>query len=397
MVTFSVVDLIVLALAIGFAVSGYRQGFLTAGLSFVGFVGGAALGIQLATPIATRVSHGQSQVVVAVMVVLVIALLGQVGAVYLGAELRSRITWQSARTVDSVLGTIVSVLTVLLVSWMVATPLASSPYPELSSAVRKSAVVREVNSVLPSPVREIYQSLRGVIDRGDFPDVFGPLSPTRVLPVKAPDPALAKDPVVQKVHESVVKVVGVAPSCSRRIEGSGFVYAPGRVLTNAHVVAGVQGPTVEVGDQELDATVVLYDPNRDVAVLDVPGMQAPALHFASTPASRGDSAIILGYPEDGPFFVGPARVRDRENIRGPNIYDNATVTRGAYTVRGDVRSGNSGGPLLSPDGTVYGMIFAAALDQKETGFALTAAEIEGDAAAGQHATAEVSTQSCDKA
>jgi S1-C subfamily serine protease len=217
------------------------------------------------------------------------------------------------------------------------------------------------------------------------------------LPVKPPDPTLAKDPIVQKVHQSVVKVVGVAPSCSRRIEGSGFVFASEHVLTNAHVVAGVQSPTVEVDGQERDATVVLYDPDRDVAVLDVPGMQVPRLRFATTPASRGDSAIILGYPEDGPFFVGPARVRDRENIRGPNIYDNNTVTRGAYTVRGDVRSGNSGGPLLSPAGTVYGMIFAAALDQKETGFALTAAEISGDANRASTATDEVSTQKCDKA
>jgi S1-C subfamily serine protease len=394
-VTFSVIDIIVLVLAVGFAISGYRQGFVIAALSFVGFVGGAALGIQLASPIATRVSHGQGQVVVAVVVVLLIALIGQVAAVRIGSEIRQRITWQSARTVDSVLGTVVSVITVLLVSWMVATPLASSPYPSLSSAVRKSAVVREVNSVVPSPVREVYQSLRGVIDRGDFPDVFGPLSPTRVLPVEPPDPTLARDPVVQRVHQSVVKVVGVAPSCSRRIEGSGFVYAPGRVLTNAHVVAGVQSPTVQVDGVIRDATVVLYDPNRDVAVLEVPGMQAPALPFSQTGAGRGDSAIILGYPEDGPFFVGPARVRERENIRGPNIYNDKTVTRGAYTVRGDVRSGNSGGPLLKPDGSVLGMIFAAALDQKDTGFALTAAEISGDAAQGRTANTEVSTQSCD--
>jgi S1-C subfamily serine protease len=394
-VTFSVIDLIVLALAIGFAISGYRQGFVIAALSFVGFVGGAALGIQLASPIATRVSHGQGQVVVAVVVVLVLALIGQIAAVRIGSEIRQRITWRSARTVDSVLGTVVSVITVLLVSWMVATPLASSPYPSLSSAVRKSAVVRDVNAVVPSPVREVYQSLRGVIDRGDFPDVFGPLSPTRVLPVQPPDPTLARDPVVQRVHQSVVKVVGVAPSCSRRIEGSGFVYAPGRVLTNAHVVAGVQSPTVQVDGVIRDATVVLYDPNRDVAVLAVPGMQAPALPFARIGAGRGDSAIILGYPEDGPFFVGPARVRERENIRGPNIYNDKTVTRGVYTVRGDVRSGNSGGPLLKPDGSVLGMIFAAALDQKDTGFALTANEISADAAQGRTAASAVSTQGCD--
>lgn len=391
----STVDIVVALLVVGFALSGYRQGFVTAAFSFVGFVGGAALGIQLATPIATRVTHGSGQVVVAVAVVLGIALLGQVAAVYLGAELRNRITWQPVRAADSVLGSLTSALTVLLVAWMVATPLAASPYPNLSSAVRRSEVIRGVNAAVPSPVREIYQSLRNVIDRGDFPDVFGPLAPTKVLAVPPPDPALAHDPVILQVRRSIVKVVGDAPGCSRRIEGSGFVFAPERVMTNAHVVAGVRHPTVQVDGQVRDATVVLYDPDKDVAVLRVPDMTAPALRFASGVAGRGNDAIILGFPEDGPFFVGPARVRERQRIRGPNIYNDDTVTREVYTVRGDVRSGNSGGPLLRPDGTVYGVIFAAALDQSDTGFALTGQEVAGDTQRGLTATSRVDTRGCD--
>lgn len=392
----SVIDIIVVLLGIGFAVNGYRQGFVTSVLSFVGFFGGAALGAQLATPVAQRLTQGSSQVVVAVAVVLLLAFGGQVLAVWMGSELRDRMTWRPARTVDSAFGAGISVLTVLLVAWMVATPLASSPYPGLASAVRRSEVVRAVNATMPSSVRNLYESLRTVVDRGAFPEVFGPLVPTHVRSVGPPDARLLNSAAVRAVHPSVVKVTGVAPSCSRRIEGSGFVVAPRHVLTNAHVVAGVRAPEVQVdGGDQLDARVVLYDPERDVAILYVPDLGRRTLHFARHPATSADDAIILGYPEDGPFFVTAARVRDREQIRGPDIYNDHTVSREVYTLRGEVRSGNSGGPLIAPDGTVYGVVFAAALDDPDTGFALTADEVATDVHRAERATDPVNTGSCD--
>jgi S1-C subfamily serine protease len=199
---------------------------------------------------------------------------------------------------------------------------------------------------------------------------------------------------VTRTRASVLKITGVAPSCARRIEGTGFVYAPDRIMTNAHVVAGVDRPRVEVGDRQRAATVVLYDPDRDVAVLRVPDLDLRSLAFSAREADTDDDAIVVGYPEDGPFFVGPARVRDRMQIRGPDIYDRRTVTREVYSILGDVRSGNSGGPLLAPDGTVYGVIFAAAVDQPRTGFALTSAEVARDARAGRDATRQVATGDC---
>ena len=391
----SVLDLVILILAVGFAVSGFRQGFITALLSFIGFFGAAAIGAQIAEPIASRVGgESNSRVMLAVAVVLVCALAGQVLAVWVGGELRRQLTWQPAQTVDSVLGAVVSVVAVLLVAWMVAAPLASSPYPTLSSAVRRSEVIKIVNALMPSPVRELYKSLRDIVRSYDFPDVFGQLVPTQVRPVNPPDPRLVGSAAVRSARPSVLKITGVAPSCSRRIEGTGFVYAPERVMTNAHVVAGVTRPRVEVDGRKQDATVVLFDPDRDVAVLQVPGLSRRALRFSSRVADTNDDAIIVGYPGDGPFFVGPARVRDKINVRGPDIYDEKVVTRQVYTIRGDVRSGNSGGPLLAPDGTVYGVIFAAAVDQADTGFALTADEVESDAVRGRTASGEVSTRDC---
>lgn len=388
-------DLLVLALAVGFGVSGYRQGFLTAALSFVGFFGGAIVGAQIADPVARRFAEdSNARIAVAVAVVLALALGGQVLAVRVGSALRERLTWRPAQQVDAVLGALVSAVAVLLVVWMVATPLAAAPFPRLSAAVRDSQVVRAVDEVVPRPVRGLYTNLRDVVRGYDFPEVFGPLVPTRVRDVPAPDARLAASAVVRRARPSVLKVTGVADSCARRIEGSGFVYATDRVMTNAHVVAGVAQPSVEVDGRRRPAVVVLYDPARDIAVLRVPELGLRPLEFARTAADTDDDAIVVGYPEDGPFFVGPARVRDRLEIRGPDIYDDRTVTRQVYSIRGDVRSGNSGGPLLAPDGTVYGVIFAAAVDQADTGFVLTAAEVSSDARDGAAASDPVPTGSC---
>ena len=391
----NLLDVVLIVATIMFAIGGFRQGFVTATLSFFGFFGGAVIGAQLADPIAGRLAQDSSwRIAVAVAVVLALALVGQVLAVSLGNQLRSRLTWRPAQTVDAVLGAVVSAVAVLLVFWMVATPLASAPYPRVSSAVRDSQVIRGVDDVVPRQVRSLYSSLRDAVRSYDFPEVFGPLVPTRVRSVPRPDPKLLQSPAVATAHPSVVKITGQAESCARRVEGSGFVYAPNRIITNAHVVAGIDQPSVQVGGARREATVVLYDPDRDVAVLYVPDLGLRPLPFASRPVDTNADAIVLGYPEDGPFFAGAARIRDRMEIRGPDIYNDRTVTREVYSIYGDVRSGNSGGPLIAPDGSVLGVIFAAAVDQQFTGFALTAAEVAADARTGATSTAEVSTGDC---
>jgi len=391
----NLLDLALIVATVMFAIGGFRQGFVTAALSFCGFFGGAVLGAQLADPVAGRLTQESSwRIAVAVAVVLAFALLGQVLAVAVGSQLRQRLTWRPAQTVDSVLGAAVSAVAVLLVFWMIATPLASAPYPRVASAVRDSQVIRGVNDVVPQGVRSLYSSLRDAVRTYDFPEVFGPLVPTRVRQVPAPDPALLRSRAVTSVRPSVVKITGLAESCARRVEGSGFVYAQDRIMTNAHVVAGIAQPFVQLGGERRPATVVLYDPDRDIAVLHVPDLGLRPLAFAPRPVDTRADAIVLGYPEDGPFFAGAARIRDRMEIRGPDIYNDRTVTREVYSIYGDVRSGNSGGPLIAPDGSVLGVIFAAAVDQQFTGFALTAAEVAADARTASGATAEVATGGC---
>ncbi|HEY7147075.1 MAG TPA: MarP family serine protease, partial [Streptosporangiaceae bacterium] len=201
---------------------------------------------------------------------------------------------------------------------------------------------------------------------------------------------------LRAARASVVKIEGVAPSCSRRIEGSGFVYARDHVMTNAHVVAGEkQNQQVFTSSGQLfPARVVLYDPDRDIAVLYVPGLGARPLPF-SHPAQTGASAIVAGYPLDEPFTAVAARVGGMENARSPDIYHSTQVTRQIYAIRAKIKPGNSGGPLLAPDGQVYGVVFAAAVSVPQTGYALTGDEVASDARAGATATGPVSTGLCD--
>ena len=391
----SVVDIVVVVLAILFAINGYRQGFVVGILSFIGFIGGALIGLQLTPYTADRFDAPSMRVIVSLATVLILAVALQAVAAMIGTRIRGSILQRPVQIVDDLGGAAVSIIAVLVVAWMIAVPLASSSVPWLAKSVRTSAVLHGVDSAMPSSARVLYNSLRDAVNTSDFPDVFSGLTPTQVRSVPPPDPALASSPTVQRLHQSVVKVIGDAPSCSRRIEGSGFVYSPHHVLTNAHVVAGTRSLVVEdeQGDR-LRATVVSYDSQRDLAVLYVPELSAPALPFAGSPADQGTDSIVLGYPLDGPYTASPARVRDHRDIRGPNIYDSGTVVREVYTIRSQVRSGNSGGPLVSRSGAVYGVIFAAAADDPQTGFALTAAEAAPVADKGRTATTAVGTGSC---
>jgi S1-C subfamily serine protease len=355
-------DLIVVVAAIGYALGGFRNGAVLGALSFGGFFGGAAAGAQLAKPIGRMLANGGAQVPVAIVCVLFFALIGQLAAVWIGGRLRSRVTWRPARQLDRVVGGLFSVLAVLMVSWMVAVPLAVAPYPTVAGEVRRSVVIRAVDDALPTSVRNLYSSLRLFVDRSGFPQVFGTLQPTRIVDVPPADPALLHSAAVSAARGSVLKVRSVAPSCDRGIEGSSFVYARERVLTNAHVVAGASTVRVQGPAGWLAAQVVLFDPGRDIAVLRVPGLTARPLPLASVVARSGQDAIVLGYPQDGPFDVRPARVRDRERITGRDIYGQLSVDRDIYTIRSVVRVGNSGGPLIATNGSVLGIVFASALD-----------------------------------
>ena len=391
----SVVDLILIILIIMFAVNGYRQGFLVGALSFVGFFGGALVGLQLAPLVVEHVDSAFMRVAISLAAVFGLAVGGQALAAWAGTRLQNAITTPGGRKADNIGGIFVSVVALLLVAWMVAGPLGSSSVPSINRAIRNSAIINGIDAVMPDQARVFYNSLRDTIADGAFPNVFGDLTPTRVKDVGPPDPALANSKAVALARGSVVKVTGTAPDCRRKIEGSGFVFAPQHVMTNAHVVAGTRGPvTVELNGSRKSGKVVYFDPERDLAVVDVPGLTANALSWSTSQAESGADAVVVGFPLNGPFKAVSARIRDVTNVPARDIYDKNTVTREVYAIRSTVQSGNSGGPLLNPDGTLLGVIFAAALDDPETGFALTDSVARPVTTATATATTEVDTGPC---
>jgi len=392
----NVLDLIIVLAAVAFGIGGFRNGAVVGFLSLVGFFTGAIIGAQIAQPLGRLFANGQTQIPVAIVCVLFTAMIGQLLGVWAAGHLKRRFVTDRLRSFDSGVGAALGVFSVLLVAWMVAVPLASSPYPTLSSAASHSRIVRTVNSVMPDNVRSLYGSLRQFLDRSGFPPVLGDLPSIAIPNVAPPDKTLsaAMQAVVRRAEASTFKIYGEAPSCSRQIEGSGFEYAPQHIMTNAHVVAGTNRIGVVVNGETLAAHVVLFDPRRDVAVLDVPGLNAPSLSFAPAPAQRGESAVVLGFPEDQGYTARSARVRSRVDIDGNDIYGQSHVRREIYSIRSVVRSGNSGGPLMDMNDQVLGVVFATALDSSDTGYVLTAAEVAPDASAGRTATASVSTGGC---
>lgn len=393
-------DLILLALCAAFAVAGYRQGFIIGVLSLAGFLGGVAGGAVIAPSVSRALAHSSSwQAIVAITVVFAAAVLGMLVASGIGVAVRARLTGRPATLLDSLGGAVVNVLSVLLLAWLIGSLVANNAsFPSVDRQVNGSLVLRAVDKLMPHDMLylPLYSPLRGLLTgNGLYTPIFSALGAEGHLDLPAPTKAVLNSPAAAEIRRSVVKIEGVAPSCSLKIEGSGFVISPEHVLTNAHVVAGVtDGPEVFTADgASYAAQVVFYDPQRDVAVLYVPGLDAPAMHFAG-PAAYAAEAIVAGYPLNEPLQMTPATVSTSIDAYGPNIYVTDTVHRQIYPISADVQPGNSGGPLVAPNGKVYGMVFAASTSETDTGYALTAGEIAGDVQAGERNTTPVSTRGC---
>ncbi|HTZ92135.1 MAG TPA: MarP family serine protease [Streptosporangiaceae bacterium] len=392
-------DLVLLALIAAFAVAGYRQGFIIGVLSLAGFVFGVAGGAFIAPGLARAFASSlQWQAFIAILVVFAAAVVGMLIASWLGVAVRSRLTGRPATFFDSLGGAAVNVVAVLIVAWLIGSFLVNAQFPAIARQVNNSALLRTVDAVMPHGALylPVFPGLRSLLSNGLYSQVFSAIGAEDSLSLAAPSQEVLKSPGLARDEQSIVKIEGVAPSCSQAIEGSGFVISPQHVLTNAHVVAGVtNGPYVLPPNtgQKLPARVVLYDPQRDLAVLYVPGLTAPPLKLAGH-ASNGTSAIVAGYPLNLGFTAVPARIGFSIKASGPNIYDSQVVNREIYPIKAEIRSGNSGGPLIARDGRVYGVVFAASTAYDDIGYALTSGEVASDAAAGSHEVSEVSTERC---
>jgi S1-C subfamily serine protease len=389
----NVLDWCLLALVLAYAVSGYWQGFIAGAFATAGLLLGGLLGIWLAPRLLGDAANALWVSLAALFVVLVCASFGQAVLQFVGTRLRSRIRWQPVRALDAVGGAVLSMAAVLVVAWALGVAVSGAKLPWASAEVRDSQVLHHVDEYMPADAVTALNSFNDVVGSSFFPRYLEPFAREHIVRVAPPPRGVARDPDVRRAGNSVYKIRG-ENSCSRGVEGSGFLYGPGRVMTNAHVVAGVDHPHVLVGERELPARVVFYDSDTDIAVLAVEGLSARPLHFDRHARPR-EAAAVLGYPQDGPYDVEGARIRDQQRLRSPDIYGNGTVVREVYSLRSLVRPGNSGGPLVSTDGDVLGVIFAASVTDGNTGYALTADQVSRAAARGLTGRDRVDTGPCD--
>ena len=388
----NLLDWVLVVLVVAYAVSGYWQGFIAGAFATGGLLLGGLLGVWLAPKLLGDIAPALWVSLAALFVVLICASFGQAVLQFAGARLRSRITWQPVRALDAVGGAALSMAAVLVVAWALGVAISGAKLPWASREVRSSAVLEQVDGVMPATAVQALSSFNDVVGSSFFPRYLEPFAPERIVNVGPPPGRVARDPDVVRAGHSVYKIRG-ENSCNRGVEGTGFLYGPSRVMTNAHVVAGVRKPDVLVGDREVSATVVYYNPDIDVAVLAVDGLRGKQLRFEQQ-ASPRQPAAVLGYPQDGPYDVQAARIRGEQRLRSPDIYGDGTVVRQVYSLRSLVRPGNSGGPLVSSAGRVLGMIFAASVTDTDTGYALTAGQVADAAASGLTRSRGVSTGGC---
>jgi S1-C subfamily serine protease len=351
-------DWLIVAFASILAFFGSRQGFIVGALSFVGFVTGAFLGTRLAPLVLPQGSSSPYAPAFGLLGALLGGALLASGLEGLGFRLRRVLILPGMGLLDGALGAALGATLALGIVWIAAAVAGQTPgQTQLQADIQRSAILRKLNQMLP-PSGPILNALARL---DPLPAITGP-SPN----VAAPAPAIARTPGVRRSSRSVVRVDGTA--CGLAIEGSGWVAAPDIVVTNAHVVAGEQDTAVEVDGQSpsLPAQPIAFDPTDDLAVLRVPELGLPSLSLAASP-SAGESGAILGYPENGPFDVQPARIGRTQTVITQNAYGQGPVSRLLTPLRGLVRPGNSGGPLVGVDGRVLTTVFAATVHSTPRG------------------------------
>jgi Trypsin-like peptidase domain/Colicin V production protein len=353
-------DWIIVAFTGLMAVWGYAQGLIVGALSLAGFAGGAVLGSRLGPLLLEEGSKSPYAPLFALVGALMLGGMLASGLEMLGFHLRHRLD-ERLGVLDGVGGAVLVACLGLGLAWIGGAVALQTPGArELREPIQRSAILRGLNEALP-PSGPLLQALA----RFDpFPEIDGPRAD-----VAPPDSRIARDPDVQRAGQSVVRVLGTA--CGLGVQGSGWVAGDGVVVTNAHVVAGQDDTTVQVGGDgaRVDADAIWFDSRNDLAILRAPALSGvPALRL-NTNAGEGTSAAILGFPENGPYDVQPGRLGDTSNVLTQDAYGRGPVRRLITSLRGLVRSGNSGGPMVDGQGRVVTTVFAATVaDGGQSGF-----------------------------
>lgn len=383
-------DIVLGLVLIGYLVYGVRNGLSSAIFAIAGVVAGVIAAFFVTPLVSTWVPIPILRLIVTILVVVGLVTLGHALGAAIGRGIRRGIARSPLSGLDRFLGAIVTVVAAALIAAVVSTSVSQLGVPVLSRAIAGSTVLRTINVLTPDPVEAWLAQLRSTLvekSQPIFNEAFGGGTPT-VPQVDTGSPAL------NQAAQSVVRITGNAYACGQSQSGTGFVVSSEHVVTNAHVVAGVSQPVVEAPDGEaLQGSVVYFDPEMDLAVILVPGLAAPSLTLADTLAP-GTDAAVEGYPYGGPFAAGGASVVSVSTANVPDIYGATKTQREVYTIAADVREGNSGGPLLTVDGQVAGVIFARNAQTANVGYALTMSELDPVAAQAPALSNSVSSGDC---
>lgn len=376
----NLIDLVVIAAVIIGSANGYRRGFWLSLAQYVGLVVGVLLGAAAARPVLDylQITNANARPLGAVLVLVIGGSLGSSIGFAAGEPIRRNILRAGIHTAtDSLGGAALSAAAVIMMCWFLGLSFSRGPSPEIAQQIQRSAILRVLDNNLAPKPPAFLASVQGILAGVQFPSVFTGLEPN--LPALAV-PSSVDVPGVNRAAQSVVKVSSIG--CGGIVTGSGFPIGNGNIVTNAHVVSGTAAHTISTpAGNTYKANVILFDPERDVAVLQAPGFAAAGLQFA--PADRGTQGAVIGYPGGGAERTTPAVVNGTIPAEGRDIYNQNVVTRQVFVLQASVHPGNSGGPLVDLQGRVLGMVFATSASNPNQAYALTDDEINPDIRAAQ--------------
>jgi S1-C subfamily serine protease len=389
----TILDLALALMLLTYLIYGFRNGFLVTLGGIAGFAAGAVAAFLSVPLVSDLVDDSGWRLTAIVATAVLLIVLGHGLGTMIGRKIRSVVRIKPLRAADRVVGGGVNVVVSALVMSMLAFSVGALGVPFVSQQLAESKVIRAIDVATPTPLKASMAQLRSAVIGEGIPTLLNDFAQGQ--PVAIPD-ASTDTPALNQAADSVLKIAGTAFQCGQNQTGTGFVVSPGRVVTNAHVVAGVTEPVVQIpGGGALPARVVYFDTRRDLAVLAVDNLRPAPIPLGSE-LPNGSPAAFAGYPHGGPFQSKPATVQDIATLLVPDIYGNNASPEEVYRLAGDVQPGNSGGPLLTTDGQVVGVIFAKATNDPSLGFAITMADLGPVAAQAPGLGSAVSPGECIK-
>lgn len=385
----TLIDVIIVVLLVGSVIRGYQIGFIRQLTSTVCFILGLYPGSLIASWTMSHMS-GPTRPVAGLCILLTVCFACMTIGELFAVRIKIAIQNNSIQKLDNALGSVLAVITMLIGIWLAGALLQLAPANDLQASLKRSYIIGTLNKNLP-PFSTVLSSLNRFIDPNQSPQVFAGREPSPTATHELPDPATYQN-MLSTVRPSVVKVEGLG--CGGIVNGSGFVYSNERIVTNAHVVAGVRNPKITDENGTHNTTVVLFDPRNDIAVLRSSNVAGKPLPIQMTDAKNGSPVFVLGYPGGGNYSVEPGVILDQFTALGQDIYGKQRTIRSVYGIQATIVPGNSGGPVVDTSGKVRAVVFATSTTYNNIGYALATQQLADQLARASTATAAQATGTC---